>query len=348
MSIMQWIPMSRTKTMSKHLETAQNLKDKLLEAENILLFPHIGIDGDAVGSCCALIWALRKKGKNAYALYEEDMPGNLMFLTDDPEGKPCFTSDRDIISDDDLDVAMAVDCGELKRFPAYRDKFLGAPVKLVLDHHGTSLKEPLGDFNMIDPDAAAAGVLMYWLLSLIEGAVTDRYIGQCLFSAIVTDTGRFQYSNTNRECWEIMSELSSWGCDFVRASTELYESKREEQVRITAYAINKMTVSEDGRWAVTTLSKEELDAMGVRAGETDEIVGEMRSVKGVEVSVFLREVENNVIRVSYRSKYFVDVASLASKHGGGGHLRAAGATLYMSLAEAERIILDDLKNYFSN
>ncbi len=326
----------------------KNLRDRLTEAENILLFPHIGIDGDAVGSCCALIWALRKMGKNAYALYEEDMPGNLRFLTDDPEGRPCFTSDPDIISDTDLDVAMAVDCGEFKRFPAYREKFLKAPVKLVLDHHGSSVAEPIGDWNMIDPDAAAAGVLMYDLLKLLDGAVPDSYIGECLYAAIVTDTGRFQYSNTNKACWDIMSDLSGWGCDFSRASTELYESKREEQVRVTAYAINKMTVSGDGRWAVTALSREELDSMGVRAGETDEIVGEMRSVKGVEVSVFLREVEHNVIRVSYRSKYFADVSRLASLHGGGGHMRAAGATLYMSLSEAEKIITDDLREYFGN
>ena len=334
--------------MSELLKTAETLKEKLLEAENILLFPHVGIDGDAVGSCCALIWALRKKGKNAYALYEEDMPGNLAFLTDDPEGRPCFTSDPDVISDRDLDVAMAVDCGEYKRFPAYGDKYLKAPVKLVLDHHGSSLKEPIGDFNLIEPDAAAAGILAYDLLSMMEGAVPDKYIGECLFSAIVTDTGRFQYSNTDKACWDVMSVLSTWGVDFIHASTELYESKREEQVRITAYAINKMTVSEDGLWAVTTLSKGELDSMGVRAGETDEIVGEMRSVKGVEISAFLREVDHNVIRVSYRSKYFADVAQLASLHNGGGHKRAAGATLYMSLSEAEKIIRDDLKNYFSN
>ncbi len=334
--------------MSELLKTPEKLRDRLMEAENILLFPHIGIDGDAVGSCCALIWALRKLGKKVYALYEDEMPGNLRFLTDDPEGVPCFTSDPDIISDTGLDVAMAVDCGELKRFPAYREKFLKAPVKLVLDHHISSMTEPVGDWNMIDPDAAAAGVLMYELIRLFEGAVPDSYVGECLFAAIVTDTGRFQYSNTNKACWDIMSDLSSWGSDFSRASNELYESKSEEQVRVTAYAINKMAVSGDGRWAVTTLSREELDSMGVRVGETDEIVSEMRSVRGVEISAFLREVDNNVIRVSYRSKYFADVSRLASLHGGGGHARAAGATLYMSLSEAEKVITDDLREYFSN
>lgn len=334
--------------MSELLKTAEMLKEKLLEAENILLFPHIGIDGDAVGSCCALIWALRKMGKNVYALYEEDMPGNLAFMTTDPEGRACFTSDPSVIADEDLDVAMAVDCGEFKRFPAYKEKFMAAPVKLVLDHHGSSLPEPIGDYNLIVPEAAAAGILTFDLLNMIEGAVPDKYIGQCLYSAIVTDTGRFQYSNTDQACWDTMSVLSRWGVDFLKASTELYESRREEQVRITAYAINKMTVSEDGLWAVTTLSKEELDSMGVRAGETDEIVGEMRSVKGIEISAFLREVEHNVIRVSYRSKYYADVAQLASRHNGGGHERAAGATMYMSLSEAEEIIKSDLKNYFSN
>ena len=217
----------------------------------------------------------------------------------------------------------------------------------MLDHHRSSINDPVGDYNYIDPGAAAAGVLMYELLGLME-AIPDKYIGQCLYAAIATDTGRFQYSNTNKECWDIIGEISTWGCDFLKASTEIYESKREEQVRITAYALNKMEVSEDGKWAITVLSKEELDSMGVRAGETDEIVGEMRSVKGVEVSVFLREVEHNVIRVSYRSKYSADVSGLASLHGGGGHKRAAGATLYMSLAEAGETLRKDLRNYFSN
>ena len=333
--------------MSELVTSAKKLSEELLKAENILIFPHVGIDGDAVGSCCALIWALRKMGKNAYALYEEEMPGNLRFMTTDPDGKECFTSDAGIISDQELDVAIAVDCGEFKRFPSYRQKYENAPVKLVLDHHGSSIPEPVGDYNYIDPKAAAAGVLMYELLEVLE-AVPDKYIGECLYAAIATDTGRFQYSNTNKACWDIIGELSTWGCDFLKVSTEIYESKREEQVRITAYALNKMEVSEDGQWAITTLSKEELDSMGVRAGETDEIVGEMRSVKGVEVSVFLREVEHNVIRVSYRSKYFADVAGLASLHGGGGHKRAAGATLYMNLAEAEDTLKKDLRNYFSN
>ena len=334
--------------MSELLKDTSKLTDELLKAETILLFPHVGIDGDAVGSCCALIWALRKKGKKVFALYEEDMPGNLDFLTRDPEGTACFTSDPDIIPDDELDVAMAVDCGELKRFPAYRDKFLKAPVKLVLDHHGSSLREPIGDFGFIEPDAAACGVLMFDLLSGMDGATPDKYIGECLYTAIATDTGRFQYSNTNKACWDIMSELSTWGCDFNRVSTEVYESKRKEQVRITAYAISKMIVSDDGLWAMTALTRQELDSMEVRAGETDEIVGEMRSIKGVEISVFLREVEHNVIRVSYRSKYFADVACLAAKRGGGGHKRAAGATLYTGLDEAVDIITEDLRNYFSN
>lgn len=337
------------------MDDIRTIASNLINAKNILLFPHVGIDGDAVGSCVAIARALRAMGKTAYALYEEDIPHNLDFMVRDGEGELYFTDDPDVIADADLDVCMAVDCGGYDRFKPYGDKFRAAKTTLCIDHHGTSIiKEENGtcrgiaDYSVIDPDAAACAVLVFDLLGELQKMtdvklIPDRETGEALFAAITTDTGNFQYSNTNRKCHEVMAELYDWGIDANRVSVEIYENERIQEVQIRNRAMDRMVMLSGGKGAVTFVTKEDLDEIGVKAGETDSVVKVMRAIGGVEIVAFLKEKDRNVIRVSFRSKRSYDVSAIASKHNGGGHKKAAGCTLYMPIEEAVKIISSEVE-----
>ena len=341
------------------MDSLREIAEKLTEAENILLYPHVGIDGDAVGSCIAIAKALRKMDKNVYALYKEDIPHNLEFMITDENGRPYFTDDQDIIADCDLNVSMAVDCGGTDRFRPYGDKFMAAETTLCLDHHGTSIiteddgsTHGIADFSAIDPEAAACGVLVFDLLKELDSMtdlelIPDREIGEALFAAITTDTGNFQYSNTNRKCYEVMAEISGWGVDTNRVSCEIYENERMQEVKIRSRAMDRMELIHGGRGAISSVSKEDLEEIGVMAGETDSVVKAMRAIGGVEIVAFLKEKDRNVIRVSFRSKYEADVSELAARHKGGGHKKASGCTLYMPLDEAVELIRQEVDEELS-
>lgn len=339
------------------MDDIRTIASKLISANNILLYPHVGIDGDAVGSCVAIAKALRAMGKTAYALYGEDLPHNLDFMVKDGEGESYFTNDPNVISDADLDVSMAVDCGGWDRFRPFENKFRAAKTTLCLDHHGTSIiteengeTRGIADFNMIEPGAAACGILVFDLLKEMQSMtevrlIPDKEIGEALFAAITTDTGNFQYSNTNRKCYEVMAEISDWDVDTNKVSVEIYENERIQEVQIRTRAMDHMTMISEGMGAISYVSKDDLEEIGVLAGETDSIVKVMRAIGGVEVVAFLKEKEHNVIRVSYRSKSFADVSQMAASHKGGGHRKAAGCTLYMPLHEAVELVSKEIGEY---
>ena len=320
--------------------TIKEIADALRESNTVLLYPHVGIDGDAVGSCAAIAKMLRKMGKTCYALYAEDIPDNLSFMA-----KDYFSSDINVIADENLDISMAVDCGGYDRFKDFQDKFDKAKKTICIDHHGTSTG--IADLNYIFSDAAACGVLVYDLL--LELGLNDldkeakKEIGEAIFAAITTDTGNFQYSNTNRRCHEIMAELYDLGIDVNKVSVEIYENERPEKLKIANVAMSHLMMIANGKGAIAFVSNDELTLNGIKAGETDPIVQSLRSIRGVEIAAFLKEKDPNVIRVSYRSKMDADVSKLACLHDGGGHIKAAGCTLYMPLEDAVKIITKDIE-----
>ena len=342
------------------MDDLRTIASKLINAKNILLYPHVGIDGDAVGSCVAIAGALRKMGKTVYALYKEELPGNLSFMLNDEDGRPFFTDDPSVITDDDLDVSMAVDCGGYDRFDPYQDKFRAAETTLCVDHHGTSIMTEsdgsthgIADYSVIDPDAAAAAILVFDLLKEMQKLtdaelIPDRKIGEALFAAITTDTGNFQYSNTNRKCHEVMAELYDWGIDANRVSVEIYENERIQEVQIRNRAMDHMTLLSGGKGAISYVTKEDMEEIGVKAGETDSVVKVMRAIGGVEIVAFLKEKDHKVIRVSFRSKHSADVSLIAASHKGGGHKKAAGCTLYMSIDEAVQVISSEIEDALKN
>ena len=335
--------------------TLKEMASKLMSADNILLFPHVGIDGDCVGSCSAVAVFLRKTGKNVFALYNEGMPENLDFLDKDS----IYTEDADIIPDEKLDIAMCIDNGSYDRFPDYEEKFRNAPFTICLDHHGTSIikgedgsESGIADMSHIDPTAAACGELTFellaemnkqWMASGKPSLLPDKFIGEAIYTAITTDTGNFQYGNTNRRCHEITAELYDWGVNFSRISVILYENERLEAVEIRGKAVSRMKTIAGGHGVISYLTYDELNGYGILPGETDPIINSLKSIKGVEFAAFLKEKIAGSVWVSLRAKEKGNVAKIAEKFDGGGHVRAAGCTIHAPVGEVLRMITAEIE-----
>ena len=296
------------------------------------------MDGDALGSCAALCAALRAMEKECYILIEDEIPANLAFLD-----RGFCTSDRDVIEEPDLSVC--IDCGDTTRFEQRKEKFMKAPLTVCIDHHETT--DFFCDYNYVDKNAAACGELIFYLLQAMH-APLDQKIGEALFAAINTDTGNFQYSNTTKQTHLIAASLYDAGIDSAAVSMELYENVRLEKLLIKNQVLNTMSLIEGGKGVIAYVTQDMLRETGARMDETEGIVQELRSIGSAEVAAFIKETEDEKIRVSLRSKRFVDVADIAARLGGGGHRRAAGCTLFCSLTEAFDVIRQNITDSLRN
>lgn len=303
------------------------------EADKILLFPHINLDGDALGSCGALCRELRKAGKEAWILVEDDVPANLRFLAED-----YCTADLDII--ERPDVCMCVDCGDTGRFPGRADKFLSGDKTVCVDHHGTT--EPICDYNYIDSDEAATGQIVFELLKAM-GAEPDKITGERIFAAITTDTGNFQYSNTQKKSHLIAAELYDWGIDANGVSVEIYENMRAEKLMLRQKAMGNLKIIGGGRGALTYVTQDMLRETGAVMDESEGLNQTLRSIANVEYSAVIKEYAADLARVSFRAKRRGNVAAIAERLGGGGHIKAAGCTLKMSIEEAVETVERELE-----
>lgn len=312
--------------------TFKEITEVLLNAETILIYPHINADGDAVGSAAALCHTLRRLGKTAYVLVEDELPSNLRFMD-----KGYFTFDDKVI--EHPDVSVCVDCGDFGRLPKRKEKFLSAETTVCVDHHATT--QNFCDYNYVDPSAAATGELIYAIIKELVPEV-DVETGEAIFTAITTDTGNFQYSNTTKNCHLIMAELFDLGVDTNKVSVQIYENERPEKLMITTKALSTIELFGGGKGAIAYLTLSDMAEIGAKPFETDNVIGTLRSLAGVEYAAFVKEKEPGVIRVSLRAKRMGDVAKIAAALGGGGHIKAAGCTLNMTIEEATAMVKQKL------
>lgn len=309
----------------------REISDRLLAADSVLIYPHVNMDGDALGSAAALCRALRDLGKSSYILIEDEIPRNLLFLD-----RGYCTHDQNIL--EDVDVSLCLDCGDISRFLKRKDKFLAGKTSICIDHHRTTV--PFCDYNYVDPEVAATGQLIYYLLREMEACTDfhmDGEIADAIFAAITTDTGNFQYSNTTRQCHEIAAELYDLGVDVRRVSQEIYESVRQERILLHSAAVAAMERFAGGKAAMAVVTQAMLKETGAGMDETEGIVDKLRSIEGVEIAVLVKE-DTEKLKLSLRAKSWGNVAVIAEEFGGGGHTKAAGCSLKMNLEEGLPLI----------
>ena len=311
------------------------IAEKLKKSENIIIFPHLNVDGDALGSSSALCMALKKLRKNAVVYVNDKVPENLDFLV--------YDSVTDDVSDfTESYTAVMLDCSSLNRIKGREESFTGADFKICLDHHMISEGEICFDLKHIEPDSAATGELVYSLIKEL-GCGLDLKIAEALFTAITTDTGNFQHSNTTARTHKIAAALYEVeNFNSKKISTLLYERNSFSSLRLEAMMTENLTLYYSGKIAVGKITRKMLLETGCTLDETEGFVQKIMSINGVEVGALLKESDTGKIRISLRSKSYANVAAVAASFGGGGHIRAAGCTLPVSIEKAEQLISESL------
>ncbi len=279
-----------------------------------LVAAHGKPDGDALAATLALTHALKRMGREVVAYNQDPPPADLRFL---PGSELLVT---ELPAGARFDVGFILDAGSLDRAGSHlRDC---CQVLVNIDHHPHS--EPFGAFNYVDERACATGVLVYRILDAM-GYAFDLSVATCVYTAILSDTGSFRYSNADREAFEVAGRMVDLGVDPWMISSRLYESQPEQRLHLLGMALGTLEVSSCGRYASLTVTLDMYQMTGATAEHTDRFVNYPRSIEGVEVALFYRQVADKRFKVGFRSRGRVDVGAIARRLGGGGHHNAAGA-----------------------
>ena len=311
------------------------IANALRAAQTIAVLSHVRPDGDAYGSQLALALSLRALGKDVTVWNEDGMLEKYSFM---PASELLA---RPPAEPQEFHLAVALDTAIQNRLGTAGDA-VRADQWINIDHHPTNPR--YGDLAYIDPVAPATGQILFELLSL-EGLPLDPAIAENLFIAISTDTGSFQYPNTNARTFEIGAELLKCGVNVGRVSQLLYESYPRRRVELLRELLGTMRFAADGRVASFSLSLAAAAALGARPEDNEGLIDHLRAIDGVIVAVFFEELLEGKVRVSMRSKSeAADVAAICQRFGGGGHTLAAGARVRGTLAEAEGRVMEAICN----
>lgn len=294
-----------------------NLDLLLAEVTSVGIAGHIKPDGDCVGSCLATYNYIKAfYPKVQVDLYLDPIPEVFKFLSRSDEIK----SDRsaDIV----YDLFISQDCGDLARLGESQKYFEGALHTINIDHHISNVG--FGEYNYVVPEASSASELIFQMLP--KERITKE-IAECIYTGIVHDTGVFQYSSTSRSTMEAAGFLMECGINYSKIVDETYFMKTFEQNKLIGTALLKSELHLGGSCISCIITKEDMDACHVDLKGLDGIASQLRSTRGVETSIFVYEIKENEYKVSLRSASYVDVATIAVRHGGGGHKRAAGLSM---------------------
>ena len=316
--------------MSKNCSLAET-GELLKAAKKLVIVSHVSPDGDTLGSSLALMHALCMLGKEVIMNVDDDISTVYSFLPGIAEYRR-FAPEESV----DADLLVIVDASSADRAGNALD-VVKSPAVLNIDHHKTNTR--FADYLYLDSDAAATAEIIYSLL-LEMGIKLTRNIATCIYEGIYTDTGSFKYSNTTSNTLKTAAELLKYGVNPSSISDNM-ELKSRSQVEMLRKALETLTFLKDGKIAYIEIPLELYD----HNIETDTFISYPRYVEGVEIALLFKQVEENLTRVSFRSKE-IDVAKIALSFGGGGHKKAAGCSIYAPLKEAEKVILEAVGDLF--
>ena len=303
----------------------ESLIASLRAAKRIAMATHVNPDGDGLGAQAAMAEALESLGKEV-VLVNQDQPGpRYGFLN--------LESRYGAVGQADL--GLVLDTSVKSRIGSAAEVLAKLPELAIIDHHAGS--EPFGTQAWVLPHAASTGSMVAELIKALGVSLTPT-MASAIYAALAHDTGCFRYSNTSAESFALASDLKAAGADTAEINRQLFESRPASALKIWALALSQLEFSNDGLSTLVVVTRQMLSDCKASKEDTDGIVEAARAIEGVEVAAMLREDSDTVVKLSSRSKRWLDVNAMCAEFGGGGHQRASGATMKMSLAEAKKAI----------
>lgn len=298
---------------------------EIRQANRIGIVGHVRPDGDAIGSMVAIALAARAVGKDAVASF-----GKPFILGDEFR----FLDRSVLVPPDefptDLDLAIVCDTGVLDRVGSVGPAVSSAQRLLVIDHHLTP--GTIGDVRVVDPEAAATTQLVFEFLNRLEWEIT-RPIAEALYTGLVTDTGRFQYSSTSPAVHRMAADLLDAGVAPAPIGQALYEETAFGYFAVVSRVLGGAQLDEEAGFVWAVLRQQDISDAGVAWEAADQLIDLVRLAREAGVACLLKEVQPGMLKGSLRSRGEVDVARIAEAFGGGGHRNAAGFTSKLSVED---------------
>jgi phosphoesterase RecJ-like protein len=295
-------------------------------SDSLALACHIGPDGDALGSMLGLGVAAQNAGKKVVASFGTpfDLPASLAFL---PTG--LLIPPQDFPTDPATMIVF--DAGSLDRLGELGANASRAGMTIVIDHHVTNAG--FGDIAVVDPEAAASGELVAYLLEVLGWPLTPE-IATCLLTALVTDTGRFSYANTRPSTLTLAAALVAAGAQPPEISRHIYEEAPFGYLRAAGAALSRAELDEEKGVVTAVITQADLVEAGIDWGDIDNLINTIRLAVEADVAVLAKVHADGKVKLSLRSRGGTDVGSLAAEMGGGGHRLAAGITYVGDVSDA--------------
>jgi bifunctional oligoribonuclease and PAP phosphatase NrnA len=308
--------------------------DRILEAvrqsKTFCVVGHLRPDGDCVGSQLGLMQALRNEGKKVVCWNEDAIPRKYKFL--DPDGY--FQKPK---AGGRFDCVIALDCASFERLGRAGKCIARRKTFINIDHHESNTR--YADVNWVSAREPSCGELVYRLLKVARWPITRR-IADCLFTAVSTDTGSFQYSSTRPGTFHVGGELVTRGANLSKICDEVYQSYPLTRMRLLRHLYNKFRLTADDRIAWFWLKPADFARTGAESNDTEGLIDHIRAVEPVVVACVFEEIEPGLTRLSLRSKSDqVNVNEIAAQFGGGGHPAAAGARIQGNPLSVQRKVI---------
>ncbi len=316
--------------MTTEKRVPANILDVLRNHDHILLMAHAHPDGDAMGSCLAMAWALMDLNRDVMIYNPDGIPSFLSFLK-----IPCpLLTDLDRLPGN-LQLAVVLDCGNRRRAGEAVQPLLDRIPTICIDHH---LANPgFGSAgNWVDPEMSSSGEMAAMIVRELHVPLRNN-LAEALYVAISTDTGNFSYGNTTPGALEIASELVANGLSIAIMREKLENNWSETKMRLWGRLMQEVRILDNGSLAAVLVTQSLLTEYNATREDTEGFVEHLRRLQGVRLALLLREEEKNGIlqtRASMRSSGQDNVRDVAAHFGGGGHRNAAGATLPLNAEKA--------------
>ena len=320
--------------MKSYPQVVGRIIEQIRASETFCIVGHVRPDGDCIGSQLALSLALKNEGKKVTCWNEDSVPDKLAFL--DPDRlmqKPK--------SGEQFDCVIALDCASFERLGKCGPAIENRKIFINIDHHQSNTR--YGDINWISAREASSGELIFKLLKAASWPITPQ-IADCLFTAVSTDTGSFQYATTKPMTYHTAGELVKRGANLAKICDEVYQSYPMSRVKLLKHLYNKFRLTHDDQIAYLWLKKKDFSRTGADTSESEGLIDHIRDMQPVEVACVFEEIEPEMTRISLRSKNGkVNVNEIAALFGGGGHKAAAGARIPGRPLSVQRRVIGAIK-----
>lgn len=323
---------------------ARELAAALTPGRHVVLTTHVNADGDGVGSEVGLWHLLRARGVNAVIANPTPIPDRFDFLI--PPGAD--RSERAVKEIERADVIAVLDISDLSRLGdlGHRVAARKTTPLVCIDHHVSPGVLPPGP-RLIDPQATATAELVYDMAVALDWPISSE-CARALYVGMLTDTGGFRFSNTTPRALRVAASLLEAGVDPESIYEQVYANAPEGRVRLLSEVLQTLVVESQVGLAWMTVPPGALERHEADADDLDGIVEHARSISGTRLALLFRQLANGRVKVSLRSRGSVDVAHLAQRFGGGGHVKAAGASLEGALGDVQVRVLAAAREYLGN